>query len=213
LNEGIKVLQVATVLPNRGPQNIIKSIGLNELTLLFSPDTAYNPSTSSSNSEAAFTLPFGFPIDISALEQTINVAYDGNQFATLAIPKGPSSTDIEDRVIHLTFDNVPFAVSDGGHGTFDSFLADTTMGEQETIGLSGTSNADAKTAVGLLSLSDIAFSVDSTIDGLQGLNAAPVTVSNLDVRQGFTDFLLITVDSALTNPRFVSICRAYVIVT
>ncbi|EEB98017.1 hypothetical protein MPER_02555, partial [Moniliophthora perniciosa FA553] len=104
---GVGSSDVETTLPNRGPQNIIKSISLNELSLLFSPDTAYNPSTSSSNSEAAFTLPFGFPIDISALEQTINVAYQGNQFATLAIPKGPSSTDVENRIIHLTFNNVP----------------------------------------------------------------------------------------------------------
>ncbi|ESK92921.1 hypothetical protein Moror_8994 [Moniliophthora roreri MCA 2997] len=200
LNEGIRILQVETVLPNRGPQNIIKSISLNELTLLFSSDTAYNPSTTSSNSEAAFTLPFGFPIDISALEQTIKVAYQGNQFATLAVPKGPSSTDVENRIIHLTFNNVPFTVSDGGHDTFDTFLADTTMGRQQTIGLSGSANANAQTAVGLVSLSDIQFSVDSTIEGLQGLNARPVTVSNLDVRQGFADFLLITVDGDLFNP-------------
>ncbi|KAL0580357.1 hypothetical protein V5O48_000210 [Marasmius crinis-equi] len=200
LNEGIKSLQVATVLPNRGVQNIIKNINLNQLTLMFTPDTAYNPSTSSDNSDAAFTLPFGFPIDITALEQTIDVSYQGNQFAQLAIPKGPSSTDVENRIIHLTFQNVPFAVSGDGHGTFDSFLAATTLGDKETIGLSGSANADASTAVGVLSLSSIPFSVDSTIEGLQGLNARPVTVSNLDVNHGFPDFLLITVDGALFNP-------------
>ncbi|KAK1218918.1 hypothetical protein PQX77_018360 [Marasmius sp. AFHP31] len=201
LNEGIKALQVATVLPNRGPLSIIKDINLNQLTLMFTPDTAYNPATSSDNSDAAFTLPFGFPIDITALEQTIDVSYQGTQFAQLAIPKGPSSTDVENRIIHLTFNNVPFAVSEGGHGTFDSFLAATTLGDRETIGLSGSANADANTAVGVLSLSGISFSVDSTIEGLQGLAARPVTVSNLDVNHGFPDFLLITVDGALYNPR------------
>ncbi|KAF9264250.1 hypothetical protein L218DRAFT_258531 [Marasmius fiardii PR-910] len=200
LNEGIKTLQVATVLPNRGVLNIIKSINLNQLSLLFTPDTAYNPSTSSDNSDAAFTLPFGFPIDITGLEQTIDVSYQGNQFAQLAIPKGPSSTDVQNRIIHLTFNDVPFAVSGGGHGTFDSFLSDTTLGQQETIGLAGSANADASTAVGVLSLSGIPFSVDSSIAGLQGLNAKPVTVSNLDVAHGFPDFLLITVDGHLFNP-------------
>ena len=201
LNEGIKALQVATVLPNRGPLNIIKNINLNQLTLMFTPDTAYSPATSSDNSDAAFTLPFGFPVDITAVQQTIDISYQGTQFAQLAIPKGPSATDVENRIIQLTFNNVPLAVIGGAHGTFDSFLAATTMGERETIGLSGSANADASTAVGLLSLTGISFSVDSTIEGLQGLTARPVIVSNLDVNHGYPDYLLITVDGALYNPR------------
>lgn len=201
LNEGIKSLQIATVLPNQGTLNIIKSINLNELQLLFTENTAYDPSTSSKSTDAAFTLPFGFPIDISALEQTINIAYEGQSFAQLAIPKGPSNTDVQDRIIHLTFDDVPFAVFSDGHGTFDKFVAATTIGKVTTMGLSGSANADAKTAVGLISLSDIAFSVDSSIDGLQGLNTRRVTVSNLDVNHGYSDYLLIKVDSAIFNPR------------
>ncbi|KAJ7209536.1 hypothetical protein GGX14DRAFT_451849 [Mycena pura] len=200
LNDGIKALQVSTVLPNRGVLNIIKSIDLNELKLLFTEDTAFNPSTSSSSTDAAFTLPFAFPIDISALEQTITIGYKGASIAQLDIPKGPVKTDVNARIIHLTFDSVPFAVFDNMHSNFDAFVADTTVGVQETLHLSGFANADAQTAVGQLSLSEIAFSVDSTLEGLQGLNTKPVTVTNLDVSHGFTDFLLITVDSALFNP-------------
>ena len=160
--------------------------------------------TSSKSTDAAFTLPFGFPIDISALEQTITIGFQGSNFAQLAIPKGHSTTDVQARIIHLGFENVPFAVFDSGHSTFDQFVAATTTGTQETMQLSGSANADAKTAVGLLSLSNITFSVDSTIAGLQGLDARPVTVSNLDVNHGFPDFLLIKVDSALFNPRYLN---------
>lgn len=195
---------MATVLPNQGVLNIIKSISLNQLQLIFTDDTAYNPATSSKSTDAAFTLPFGFPIDISALEQTLTVGFEGRSFAQLALPKAPSSTDVENRIIHLTFDDVPFAVFDDTHSIFDEFVAATTTGSTQNLHLSGTANADAKTAVGLLSLADIAFSVDSTIEGLQGLNARPVTVSNLDVNHGFPDFLLIKVDSALFNPRYAS---------
>ncbi|KAF5351977.1 hypothetical protein D9756_007389 [Leucocoprinus leucothites] len=200
LNEGIKSLKVGTVLPDRGPQNIIKSIALNEMDLRFTEATAYKPSTSSSSTDAAFTLPFGFPIDIKALEQTIMLGYQGTNFAQLAIPKGPSSTDVQNRIIHLSFDNVPLAVSGDGHSTFQNFLAATTMQKEQTVKLSGTANADASTAVGMLSLTGISFSVDSTIQGLQGLDTKPVTVTSLDVNHGFPDFLLIKTQSTLFNP-------------
>ncbi|KAJ7782963.1 hypothetical protein B0H16DRAFT_1494883 [Mycena metata] len=200
LNDGIKALQVGAVLPNQGPLQVIKSIDLNELKLLFTQSTAYGPLTSSSSTDAAFTLPFAFPLDITALEQTITVGYQGASIAQLALPKAAATTDVDTRVIHLTFASVPFAVFDNMHSNFDDFVAATTVGAKETLHLSGAANADAQTAVGLLSLTDISFSVDSDIEGLQGLNTKPVTVSNLDVNQGFSDYLLINVDSALFNP-------------
>ena len=58
LNEGIKALQVQTVLPNRGVLSIIKSINLNELDLRFTTSTAFAPSSGSDDTTAAFTLPF-----------------------------------------------------------------------------------------------------------------------------------------------------------
>ncbi|KAJ7668375.1 hypothetical protein DFH06DRAFT_1181491 [Mycena polygramma] len=200
LNEGIKALQVAAVLPNQGPLQVIKSIGLNELKLMFTESTAYSPLTSSSSTDAAFTLPFAFPLDITSLEQTITVGFKGESIAQLALPKAPAKTDVDARIIHLTFNGVPFAVFDGKQSNFDDFIAATTVGSTETLHLSGSANADAQTAVGLLSLADISFSLDSDIDGLQGLNTKPVTVANLDVNHGFPDYLLIKVDSALFNP-------------
>ncbi|KAJ7874667.1 hypothetical protein B0H14DRAFT_3551962 [Mycena olivaceomarginata] len=200
LNEGIKALSIATVLPNQGPLQVIKSIDLNELKLLFTQSTAYNPATTSTDTDAAFTLPFAFPLDITALEQTITVGFKGESIAQLALPKAAAKTDVDARIIHLTFDSVPFAVLDGKQSNFDDFVAATTVGKTETLHLSGSANADAQTAVGLLSLTGISFSVDSDIDGLQGLNTKPVTVANLDVNHGFPDYLLIKVDSALFNP-------------
>ncbi|KAF9047294.1 hypothetical protein BJ165DRAFT_1464966 [Panaeolus papilionaceus] len=200
LNEGIKALSIATVLPNQGPQNLIKSITLNELSLIFSEQSPFSPMAGSKSTDAAFTLPFGFPLDISALEQTITINVGGNDIAQLAIPKGPSSTDVEARVIHLTFTDVPFAVFGQSHSAFESFVAATTVGSSESLRLRGSANADAKTAVGTLALTNINFDVNSEIAGLQGLNARPVTVSDLDVNHGFPDFLLIKVNSALFNP-------------
>jgi len=200
LNEGIKSLRISTVLPNRGALKVIKSISLNQLELMFTENTAYNPSTSSQSTDAAFTLPFGFPLDISALEQTLTIGFEGTSFAQLALPKAPSHTDVQNRIIHLNFNNVPFAVFGDKHSTFDNFVAATTVGKTQTLHLSGSANAEAKTAVGLLSLQGIDFSVDSSVAGLQGLIAKPVVVSNLDVSHGFPAYLLIKVDSSLFNP-------------
>lgn len=204
LNEGIKSLHIAASLPNQGKLNIIQSIDLNDLSLMFSTNAPYSPITGSKATDAAFTLPFGFPIDIVALEQTLTLGYEGSAFGQLAIPRGPSKTDVQSRVIHLTFDGIPLQVSGQGHQTFNKFVAATTVESKQIVNLSGSANADALTAVGLLSLTNLQFSVDSVLDGLQGLNARPVTVANLDVNHGYPDYLLIKVESALYNPRLVS---------
>jgi hypothetical protein len=152
---------------------------------------------------AAFTLPFAFPVDITALAQNIAAGYDGQSFAELVIPWGPSTTDVQNRIMYLTFSNVPFAVYPGQHATFQNFVAATTLGSSQTLALSGTANADASTAVGVLSLVDIEFSVQSAIAGLQELKARPASVANLDVNHGYEDYLLITVDTSLFNQRYV----------
>jgi hypothetical protein len=201
LNDAIKSLQIETLLPNRGKLDIIKSIDLNELELLFSTDDAYDPQTSSNDATAAFTIPFAFPIDIVSLEQNITAGYKGTSFAELRIPRGPSMTDVQARIIHLTFNSTPFAVFDDQHATFQHFLAETTSNSEEMLSLSGAANTDASTAVGVLTLTDIEFSVVTSIRGLQGLNARQTSISDLDVNHGFPEFLLIKVQTELFNPR------------
>lgn len=200
LNNAISSLQVSTVLPARGKLQIIESITLEQLELDFTPETAFNPSTSSSLTTAAFTIPFNFPIDIVALEQNITTSVSNTNFAQLDIPLGNTTTDVNSRVITLGFSNVPFAVLSGQDSTFENFLTQTTMSKSESFGLSGAANAHAQTAAGLLTLTEIDFDVQTSIAGLQGLNAQPAVVSNLDVNHGFPDFLLITVTTTLDNP-------------
>lgn len=47
------------------------------------------------------------------------------------------------------------------------------------------------TAIGNLYLQDVAFSVTTNVLGLQGLNARPASVSNLDVYHGYSAYLQI----------------------
>jgi len=196
---------VTTSLPNQGKINMIKSINLEQLSLMFTQDTAYDPISGSNMTTAAFTLPFAFPVDITSLAQNITVGYNGQSFAALVIPPGPSTTDVENRIIYLTFSDVPFAVYSDQHETFQNFIAAMTLGSSQALALSGAANAEASTAVGVLSLTDTEFSVQSTIAGLQGLKAKPAFVANLDVNHGYADYLLITVDTSLYNPRYVKL--------
>lgn len=72
LATGLKSLSIETVLPSRGVLEVITSINLHELTLDFTPATAYAPKSSSKDTTAAFQLPFGFPLDIVAVQQVNN---------------------------------------------------------------------------------------------------------------------------------------------
>ena len=196
---------MAVALPDQGSQNIIKSVDLDNMDLKFTEATAYNPSTSSQSTSAAFTLPFDFPVDIKTLNQTITLGYEGSDFAQLAIPRGPSSTDVQNRIVYVKFNDVPLNVFDNSHSTFERFIAAATTGKQETIHLVGMADADVDTAVGMVSLNGVAFSVESTIQGLQGLDTKPVVVTSLDVNHGFPDFLLIRTQAILYNPSNITI--------
>jgi Protein of unknown function (DUF3712) len=149
----------------------------------------------------AFTLPFDLPVDIKALETNISVSAGGASFAELAIPKEPVRTDVQQRIIHLTFSKVPFAVFGGQHSAFQQFLASTTMSTTRSMTLSGEADTDVNTGVGLLSFRGIEFSVNTSIAGLQGLTSKPTLVTSLDVNHGFPEYLLIKANSSLFNPR------------
>lgn len=166
LTEGVKTLQISSVLPSRGVLNIIQGININQMTMDFPAGSAYDPISSSTDTTAKFDLPFGFALNIVSLEQTILAHYQGVQFAQLALGTIPARTDVTSRIIHLSFQNVPFAVVDGQQGTFQQFLAKTTTSDSVSFGLSGTASSQAETSIGRLSISGIAFSVDSNMKGL-----------------------------------------------
>ncbi|KIL68938.1 hypothetical protein M378DRAFT_21838 [Amanita muscaria Koide BX008] len=205
LNEGIQILKIETVLPNRGAQNVVKSITINQLALLFSKTTAYEPSTSSNSTDVAFQIPFEFPLDIKTLEPSLVIGFEGASVAQLKIPKGPGVTDLQKRIVSMKFINVPFTVLDDQHSSFDRFLTSTTLGKQEELQISGAANVDAQTAVGLISLQNITFGVNSQIFGLEGLDALPPTISQLDINHGYSNYLLIRVESTLFNPSTLTI--------
>lgn len=128
------------------------------------------------------------------------------------VPLLPSVTDVVTRSLLLTFTNIPFTSLD--NGIFSSFLTATTDDVSKSFGLHGSADSElyhfslsisapfaylsfsnpiavTSTAIGELYLQDVAFSVTTNVLGLQGLNARPATVSELDVFHGYPTYLQI----------------------
>ncbi|KEI38050.1 uncharacterized protein L969DRAFT_18838 [Mixia osmundae IAM 14324] len=208
LNDGIKALEIPVTLPAAASLQIINSITLNQLTLLFTEATAWSPSFSTSNTVAAFQLPFAFPLDITAASTNIISQDAGTDFALITVPQIPTTTDVTARLLTLAFQNVPFAVDpnySGQHATFSQFLTDTTDNVNKSFVLHGSASTVASTAVGNLNINEIAFQVTTEIAGLQGLNAQQTTVSDLDVFHGYPDYLQINVNAHIFNPSEITI--------
>jgi len=211
LNNGIKQLGIPVVFPAAQNLQIINAITIPSLTLQFSESDPWNPAFTTTTTSAAFSLPFAFPVDITNLASQIYAADGGagatkrlakradGDFALLDIPGIPVKTDVTARTIQLAFNGVPFASVD--NGAFSNFLVDVTDDESKTFTLHGAADTVAGTAIGALNLEDISFSVQTTLLGLQGLNARPATVSDLDVFHGYPDYLQINGQSPLPPPR------------
>ncbi|GJN94719.1 hypothetical protein Rhopal_007810-T1 [Rhodotorula paludigena] len=212
LNDGIKQLGIPVVFPAAQNLQIINGITINSLTLQFSESDPWNPAFTTSDTVAAFSLPFAFPVDITSLASQIYANDAGatnsrkratGDFALLDIPSNPARTDVVARTIVLAFSNVPFQSVD--NSLFSNFLVDVTDDESKTFALRGQADTVAGTAVGALNLVDIDFSVSTSLLGLQGLNARPTTVSDLDVYRGYSDYLQINVNARLYNPSNITI--------
>ncbi|KAJ1032418.1 hypothetical protein NDA16_000444 [Ustilago loliicola] len=204
LNDGIKALSVTVSLPSQKFQ-VIRTISINQISLFFTTQTAWNPPSSSNDTQSQFFLPFAFPIDIQQVGGGFIAGYQGQNMAVLDIPLSPSITDVTARILTLMFSNVPFAVYDNQHPRFSQFLADTTANTQVTFNLNGRADTKANTAAGLVSITNIPFNVDTNLLGLQNLNARPAIVSNLDVYHGYPSYLQINVDTTLFNPSHITI--------
>ncbi|KAH8925300.1 hypothetical protein BT69DRAFT_1216651 [Atractiella rhizophila] len=204
LNDAISSLRVPVILPAAVDLEVITSIALNQVTLDFPGGTDWAPLFSTDNTVATFQLPFAFPVDITQIQNSIT-AVDGRPFANIEVPLSPAQTNVQTRVILLTFANVPFAAIGSAHDTFSQYLTDVTQGTTKNFGLTGNANTIAGTAIGNLHVDDIVFGVETSLAGLQGLNAQPTTVSDLDVFHGYSDYLQINTNAHLFNPSNITI--------
>lgn len=204
LNEGIKVLNIKTKLPAKH-FNVIKSIDISQMTLMFDKQHEWAPLSSSNNTQAPFYLPFAFPLDIREAGGLFKERFQNKDVASLNVPYSHAVTDVQARIMTLEFSNVRMQAYGGAHNGFSNFLATTTRDACVKFGLHGSANAKANTAAGYVTISDIPFDVQTSLLGLQNLNARPATVSDLDVFHGYKNYLLIKVNAHMWNPSHLTV--------
>jgi hypothetical protein len=171
LSQAFQKLTINNVMLPGGPNNLtlIPAVAIKQFTFDFTKG-AYSPDSSSNDIEAQFKNPFGFPLSITGLQETIEASALGNDMATLAPPFSSATTDTSTGIIKTGFEHVPFAVHDNAHDLFNAFVKGLTLTTGGTLGLKGNiSKSAVSTAAGDFFLSGITYDVQSAIAGKSSL--------------------------------------------
>ncbi|KAG0056016.1 hypothetical protein BGZ83_006629 [Gryganskiella cystojenkinii] len=190
-------LEMNVSLPSIGKQNIITGVALKTMTLDFTGPDPYNVMTSSDQIIAQYHMPFTFPLNVSAVGQTMNLQLPlGKTVATLAMPLSPAKT-IADGVLATGYQNQPLKVAD--RDTFKVFNQVLTTGPGVQFFLDGVVDTVADTAAGQVKISGIKASVVTAMAGMN-LNASPVTVSDIKISGGTAEYIEVHNTVNLQNP-------------
>ncbi|CAG8789401.1 674_t:CDS:1, partial [Gigaspora rosea] len=188
----VQSLTIDTVLPPQNISNLITDVSLDELELVFTPETAYEPVTSSKKITANIQMPFGFSLNISQIAQEVVIVYDKKEMAKLVIPQNQASSDIKNGsgTVTVSYQNVPLQVFNDSHDTFNSYVKDLTIQDLIKFDLQGSSDAITFTPVGgPIKLSGIPVGVNSKLPGFQGFTVNNTPVTSIDVTNGTNETL------------------------
>ncbi|CAM0140812.1 hypothetical protein VKS41_008089 [Umbelopsis sp. WA50703] len=193
------------MLPGAPPNlTLIPAVTIKQFTFDFTKG-AYSPDSSSNDIEAQFKNPFGFPLSITGLQESIEVSANGQDMATLAPPFSPATTDTSTGIIKTGFEHVPFAVHSNADELFNQFVKGLTLGPSGTIGLKGNiSKAAASTAAGDFDLSGIGYDVQSTLTGFNDFGGK-FTINSVDVTGATPEYVIIMLSISFNNPSFITI--------
>ncbi|CAG8537235.1 25963_t:CDS:2 [Dentiscutata erythropus] len=206
LVSGVRSLTIDTVLPAQKFPPLITSISLDDLELAFTPETAYNPNTSSKKITASLQIPqpLGFTLNISKIAQEVTL----DDMAKLVIPLSGAISNIDSKAhtgtVTVSYDSAPLQVFPDAHDKFNSFVKVLTLEDSIGFGLKGTTEAHTLTAVGPIILNTIPVDVKSTLPGFQGFTTNNTPVNSIDVISGTPQALLIDITTSLFNPSTVS---------
>nr|CAG8533849.1 8518_t:CDS:2 [Entrophospora candida] len=190
-----------------GPQNlsVITGVTINTLDLDFLTDNPYIPMAASPSLTASFSIPFGFPLSMKKISQDITMFDGATNLAKLSTPYTDASGNTTTGIIKSSFAPTPFQVTSGSENAFDDFSKKLTTDPKVDLVMKGVANSIASTPVGDVEIKGIKFSVNSSLDGLQGLKTKAALVNSLKVVGGTTDMMLIDLSVTLFNPSNVKI--------
>ncbi|KAI9283368.1 hypothetical protein BY458DRAFT_552105 [Sporodiniella umbellata] len=204
LTAAFKTLKIENVVLPGPPTkpNLISSVNMNDLQMDFTKDP-FAPPAGSHNVQSQIKSPFGFPLGITSLNMKVNANAQGHNVASLDVPNVPASTSA-DGVVTFGFNDIPFKVYSGAEQVFAAFVGGLTLLPKVPFGLAGIVNSVAHTAVGDITLNNVAFDVQTSMNGFAGFGGATEIVS-LKVVGGYPTYIAIDLVVAMNNPSNITI--------
>ncbi|CAO3693098.1 unnamed protein product [Umbelopsis ramanniana] len=206
LSKGFESVQLDVTLAPNSQLKLITGVNMGNLDLLFTNSTPYSPLASAPNVTANFQMPFGFSMNITQVTQniTLGTPATGN-IANLASGYVNSVSNQTTGILSFALANSPLVVIPGKEEAFNAFNANLTAQQVYNFTINGNASINAQTPIGIVSLTGIPFSANSSLNGLQNLNSTATVINSLDVVGGTTDYLQLAISVGMQNPSSVQI--------
>ncbi|KAG0212765.1 hypothetical protein BGX28_005611 [Mortierella sp. GBA30] len=207
LSSAVKNLKLTVPLQSPAPLQLIKALNLGALGLVFTPPTAYNPTTTSTGVLANYSLPdgFGFNVQFTQVANSFALSRNGVTIASLNSSYNPSTSNMAAGTLTFNLLETPLVVPDTSHTPFQEFNRDLTTGAILPFNVVGQASVFANTSIGTVNLVNIPFNASTELSGLQSLaNPAP-TITSLQVVQGTSTALTMAITVVIVNPSTISL--------
>ena len=213
LSTAVKQLKLTVPLQSPAPLQLIKSLNLGALGLVFTPPTAYQPATTSTGVIANYSLPdgFGFNIAFTQVANSFTITRGGVSIASLNSSYNPSTSDMASGTLTFNLLQTPLVVGDAAQQSFQEFNRDLTVGADLPFNVVGQASVYANTSIGTVNLVNIPFNASTALSGLQSLaNPAPA-ITALQVVAGTSTELTMAITVVIVNPSSISLSAGDVI--
>ncbi|KAF9164889.1 hypothetical protein BGX21_011130 [Mortierella sp. AD011] len=207
LSAAVKNLNLTIPLQSPTPLQLIKALNLGALGLVFTPETAYDPLTTSTGVLANYSMPdgFDFGIQFTQVANTFALSRNSVTIANLNSSYNPSSSDMAAGTLTFNLLQTPLIVPDASQVAFQEFNRDLTIGSDLIFNVVGEASVYANTSIGTVNLVNIPFNASTGLSGLQSLaNPAP-TITALQVTGGTTNALELNITVVIVNPSSISL--------
>ncbi|CAG8557724.1 10486_t:CDS:10 [Ambispora leptoticha] len=198
LSKALSKRSLDVVLKSSQP-DLITFVEIKSANTTFTTSTAYKPLLSS-DIVSGFSNSFGVPIDILAIEQSIDVFNNHVNMAKLVVPLTPVKTNVKKQTMEVVFKDVPLVVNSGQKSNFNEYIKEITLEKSKELQFKGIANITVKTPAGTFNVTGVKFNAKTKVTGFQGFTKNPVSVSDLDVVSGTPTALFLNVKTSLFNP-------------
>ncbi|CAI2166343.1 8760_t:CDS:1 [Funneliformis geosporum] len=202
LNTAISSLTITAELggAEKAPQ-LISEVDLGQLSMKFTPETAFSPLISAKNTTAKFIPPFDVEFQILSLQQKLTINYQGKSVAVIQTPE-TNVTTVNDEIL-LDVPETTLQAFDG----FSDLLVVLTTTAGSDVEIIGEANITSNSPMGVGTIHGVPFNVTSRMEGLNQFNSPgkePV-VSNINILAGTTNQIIIGSIVTLANPTSFSV--------